>query len=110
MCAILAGFDWIEVLFKMQVPLLDLRLQYAPLKAEIMRQIEQVADSQTLVLGPQVEKLERSVCEYAGAAHAIGVSSGTDAQLVLMIPTKHAIHKPTITAYLATKSVQLLIV
>jgi dTDP-4-amino-4,6-dideoxygalactose transaminase len=84
-CTISAGFDRIEVLFTMQVPLLDLRLQYAPLKAEIMRQIEQVADSQTLVLGPQVEKLERSICEYAGAEHAIGVSSGTDAQLVLMM-------------------------
>jgi dTDP-4-amino-4,6-dideoxygalactose transaminase len=69
----------------MQVPLLDLRLQYAPLKTEILKQIEQVADSQTLVLGPQVEKLERSICDYAGAGHAIGVSSGTDAQLVLMM-------------------------
>ena len=69
----------------MQVPLLDLRLQYAPLKAEILKQIEQVADTQTLVLGPQVEKLEQSICAYSGASHAIGVSSGTDAQLVLMM-------------------------
>lgn len=69
----------------MQVPLLDLRLQYAPLKEEILKQIEQVADSQTLVLGPQVERLEQSICNYAGAGHAIGVSSGTDAQLVLMM-------------------------
>lgn len=60
----------------MQVPLLDLRQQYEPLKTPILAAIEQVADSQVLVLGPQVEKLERAVAEYCGAQHAIGVSSG----------------------------------
>ncbi|MEK0446701.1 MAG: Pleiotropic regulatory protein [Verrucomicrobiota bacterium] len=69
----------------MQVPLLDLKLQYAPLKSQILAAIESVADTQHLVLGPQVEQLERSVERYTGAAHAIGVSSGTDAQLVLMM-------------------------
>lgn len=69
----------------MPVPLLDLRLQYLPLKEQILKEIERVADSQVLVLGPQVEELERAVCNYTGAAHAIGVSSGTDAQLVLLM-------------------------
>ncbi len=69
----------------MQVPLLDLRLQYEPLKAQILAEIEKVADSQHLVLGPQVERLERAVAEYCGAAHAIGASSGTDAQLLAMM-------------------------
>lgn len=69
----------------MQVPLLDLRLQYAPLKAQIMAGIEAVADSQALILGPKTEQFEKAVAEYCGAAHAIGVSSGTDAQLVLLM-------------------------
>src|SRR5207302_5290019 len=69
----------------MQVPLLDLRQQYEPLKAQILAEIEKVADSQYLILGPQVEALERAVEQYTGAAHAIGVSSGTDAQLVLLM-------------------------
>ena len=69
----------------MRVPLLDLKLQYAPLKAEILAAIEQVADSQQLVLGPQVDALEASIEAYTGAGHAIGVSSGTDAQLVLLM-------------------------
>ncbi len=69
----------------MRVPLLDLKLQYAPLKAEILAAIEQVADSQHLVLGPQVDKLEADIAAYTGAGHAIGVSSGTDAQLVLLM-------------------------
>jgi dTDP-4-amino-4,6-dideoxygalactose transaminase len=69
----------------MQVPLLDLKLQYAPLKARLLQEIEAVADSQALLLGPQTEKLEKAVAAYCGAGHAIGVSSGTDAQLVLLM-------------------------
>src|SRR4051812_42791722 len=67
------------------VPLLDLRLQYQPLKARIMAEIEVVVDSQALILGPRVEQFEAAVAEYCGAGHAIGVSSGTDAQLLLLM-------------------------
>ena len=69
----------------MQVPLLDLRAQYAPLKARIMAEIEAVCDSQALVLGPKTEAFEKAVAAYCGAKHCIGVSSGTDAQLVLLM-------------------------
>ena len=69
----------------MQVPLLDLRAQYAPLKARIMEEIEAVCDSQALVLGPKTEAFENAVAAYCGARHCIGVSSGTDAQLVLLM-------------------------
>ena len=69
----------------MQVPLLDLKLQYAPLKAQLLQEIGAVADSQALLLGPQTEKLEKAVAAYCGAGHAIGASSGTDAQLMLLM-------------------------
>jgi dTDP-4-amino-4,6-dideoxygalactose transaminase len=69
----------------MQVPLLDLKLQYAPLKKQILAELEAVADSQALILGPKTEQLEKAVADYCGAGHAIGVSSGTDAQLVLLM-------------------------
>jgi len=69
----------------MQVPLLDLRAQYAPLKARIMAEIEAVCDSQALVLGPKTEAFENAVASYCGAKHCIGVSSGTDAELVLLM-------------------------
>jgi dTDP-4-amino-4,6-dideoxygalactose transaminase len=69
----------------MHVPLLDLKLQYAPLKARILAEIEAVADSQALILGPRTEVFEKAVAAYCGAEHAIGVSSGTDAELALLM-------------------------
>ena len=69
----------------MHVPLLDLKLQYAPLKSQILAEMEAVADSQALVLGPKTEAFESAVAAYCGAPHAIGVASGTDAELVLLM-------------------------
>ncbi len=69
----------------MQVPLLDLRAQYAPLKREFLAAIEEVCDSQACVLGPKTDAFEKSVAAYCGTDHAIGCSSGTDAQLMLLM-------------------------
>jgi dTDP-4-amino-4,6-dideoxygalactose transaminase len=65
----------------MKVKLLDLQSQYIPIRNEIRRAIDEVCDQQALILGPHVEKFERSLAEYCGTRHAIGVSSGTDALL-----------------------------
>jgi dTDP-4-amino-4,6-dideoxygalactose transaminase len=69
----------------MSVPLLDLRRQYAPLKSQFLTAFEEIADSQALILGPRTELLERAVADYCGVPHAIGCSSGTDAQLLLLM-------------------------
>jgi dTDP-4-amino-4,6-dideoxygalactose transaminase len=69
----------------MQVPLLDLRAQYAPLKAKIEAALHEVCDSQQFVLGPRVKELEARVAEYSNAQFGIGVSSGTDALLLALM-------------------------
>ena len=69
----------------MTVPLLDLKPQFAPLKAEIMAAIESVCDSQMFILGPNVTALEKACAEYCQSAHGIGVSSGTDALLLALM-------------------------
>ena len=69
----------------MQVPLLDLKAQYQILKKELDEAVIKVAESQYFILGPEVEKMEKALCEYLGCKHAIGVSSGTDALLLAMM-------------------------
>jgi dTDP-4-amino-4,6-dideoxygalactose transaminase len=67
------------------VPLLDLIAQYSQIRAEVMPLIEQVCASQQFILGEHVRGLEAEIARYSGAAHGIGVSSGTDAlQLAMM--------------------------
>ncbi|HTS01718.1 MAG TPA: DegT/DnrJ/EryC1/StrS family aminotransferase [Thermoanaerobaculia bacterium] len=67
------------------VPLLDLKKQYATLKDEMLRVTAEVYESQGFILGPRVEAFEKAIASYVGAGHAIGMSSGTDAQLAVMM-------------------------
>jgi len=69
----------------MQVPLLDLKAQYATIKDEITAAIADVCESQAFALGPAVAKFEKHVADYCGCKHAIGVSSGTDALLAALM-------------------------
>ena len=71
--------------FAMQVPLLDLKVQYQPLADEIRSAIERVCASQQFILGPAVSELEASVAAYCQCRHAVGVSSGTDALLLALM-------------------------
>jgi dTDP-4-amino-4,6-dideoxygalactose transaminase len=61
------------------VPLLDLRRQYEGIREEVLAAIAGVCDSQTFILGPEVEALEREIAGLTGAAAAVGCSSGTEA-------------------------------
>src|SRR5262245_50149007 len=67
------------------VPLLDLSAQYAPIRQEIIDALTRVADSQRYILGPEVEALERELAERLEVRHAIGVSSGTDALVIVLM-------------------------
>jgi dTDP-4-amino-4,6-dideoxygalactose transaminase len=67
------------------VPLVDLRAQFAPLREEILAAIARVCDAQQFILGPEVEALEGELAAMLGVAHAVGVSSGTDALLAALM-------------------------
>ncbi len=69
----------------MKVPLLDLKPQYQSIKNEIMSSLEEVITSQSFILGPNVEKLEKEIASYCGVPHAVGVNSGSDALLLSLM-------------------------
>ncbi len=69
----------------MHVPLLDLSEQYRSLAEPIRREFDEIMRTQNFILGPKVEEFERALAAHCGARHAIGVSSGTDALLDILM-------------------------
>lgn len=69
----------------MNVPLLDLKAQYATIKAGVDAAIAEVLESQHFILGPKVEQCEKAIAAYSKCAHAVGVSSGSDALLASLM-------------------------
>ena len=69
----------------MRVPLLDLGQQYRALSKQIQGAIEDVLNSHRFILGSKVQEFESAICRYCDVPHAIGVSSGTDALLAILM-------------------------
>ena len=67
------------------VPLLDLRRQYDGIREEVLDAISRVCDSQSFILGPEVEALEREIAALTGAAGAVGCASGTEALWLALV-------------------------
>lgn len=69
----------------MNVPLLDLKAQYRSIKDELDAAVAEVVDSQYFILGPKTAACEEAIARYSNCAHAVGVSSGTDALLIALM-------------------------
>jgi dTDP-4-amino-4,6-dideoxygalactose transaminase len=69
----------------MKVPLLDLKPQYEQIQAEVEPVILDICKSQAFILGPKVKECEAAVAKYCGAAHGVGMSSGSDALIVALM-------------------------
>ncbi len=69
----------------MNVPIIDLKKQYEPLRSDIQKAIQDVLEKGTYILGPVVEKLEKDLAHYCNASYALGTSSGTDALLLSLL-------------------------
>ncbi len=68
----------------MEVPIMDLRLQYRNLKAELDGAVLEVLSSGYFIGGPQVKKIEEDLARYSGAGYGIALNSGTDALYLIM--------------------------
>ncbi len=69
----------------MEVPLLDLKAQYAAIRDEIKAAIHDVLESQHFILGPRVEQFESEIAHDCGVEYAVGVASGSDALLLALM-------------------------
>ena len=69
----------------MQVPLLDLKAQYATIRADIGAAVAEVFESQYFILGPKVAECEEAIAAYSSCSAAVGVSSGSDALLICLM-------------------------
>jgi len=67
---------------KVNVPLTDLKREYAFLRDDINKELRFVFRSQKWVLGPQVYKFESRASRYLNVKYALGAASGTDALLL----------------------------
>lgn len=63
----------------MQVPLVDLKAQYAPIREEILAAVTKVLDSMYLYLGPNLAEMEKLFAAYCGVEYCVGLGSGTEA-------------------------------
>jgi dTDP-4-amino-4,6-dideoxygalactose transaminase len=82
----------------MRVRLLDLSQQYRTLKEEIRAATEEVLASQRFILGPKLTEFEKAAADYCGVSHAIGVSSGTDALLAVLMSLEIGLGDAVITS------------
>ena len=68
----------------MKVTLVDLQAEYAAIGPAIDAAVHRVLASGQYILGEDVAALERELAADAGLAHAVGVSSGSDALLAAL--------------------------
>ena len=65
--------------------MVDVKGEVAAVRAEIDAAIARVIDSGRFIGGPEVEGFERELAALAGVGEAVGVSSGTDALLAILM-------------------------
>jgi dTDP-4-amino-4,6-dideoxygalactose transaminase len=67
-----------------QIALVDVKAQYAPLIPQLKDAFAEVLESGKFVFGPNVSAFEAEAAEYLGVPETVGVANGTDA-LVLVL-------------------------
>ena len=68
----------------MNIPMLDLKAEYALLKDEIEPAVCEALAACQYIGGPNVKAFEAEAAAYAGVKHAISCASGTDALLIAL--------------------------
>jgi dTDP-4-amino-4,6-dideoxygalactose transaminase len=62
-----------------EIPLVDLKAQYATIRDDVRKALDEVLESMQLTIGPNVRAFDGEWARYCGSKYAVGVGSGTDA-------------------------------
>lgn len=63
----------------MNVPFLDLRIQYRQIEQEVLPMLTEAMNNAAFVGGPQVSGFEEEFAQFCDSQYCVGVGSGTDA-------------------------------
>lgn len=69
----------------MNVPLFDLKPQFAAIRSPLRQSLDRILDSQQFVLGSEGHALEEEIAEYCQTRFAVGCASGSDALLLALM-------------------------
>src|SRR5438445_7943370 len=81
----------------MRIPLLDLSEQYLALSDGIRAATDEVLASQRFIIGEKLAEFEKATTQYCSVPYAIGVSSGTDALLAVLMALEIGLGDAVIT-------------
>jgi dTDP-4-amino-4,6-dideoxygalactose transaminase len=73
-----------QVAQTMNIPFVDLRAQYASIKAEVNAAIAAVLDESAYIGGRFVKDFEEAFARYCQVRHCVGVANGTDALFIAL--------------------------
>ena len=80
-----AGTQGQDHLTASRVPFVDLKVQAHALRADYDEAIWSIIDRAAYTMGPELREFESAFADLCGCAHAVGVSSGTDAVKLALI-------------------------
>lgn len=69
----------------MNVPFVDLKIQYATIKPQIDAAVQSVIERGAFIMGKEHDDFENAFANYIGGKYCLGVSSGTDALELALI-------------------------
>ena len=67
-----------------QIPLIDVKAQYAPLIPELEARFREILEGGQFIRGPHYWAFQEEAAAYLGVSKAVGVANGTDAIVILL--------------------------
>ena len=69
----------------MKIPFLDLKTQHESIKEEINKEVMDIIDNSSFILGEKVKNFENNFASYCNSKYAVAVNSGTSALHLALI-------------------------